>query len=389
MATSKGKSIVCQVCGNETPFDERLCRHCGGIPLFANERETPKEKDDNYYNFLEEEINYLKQKMESLSIENEENKKNIQELEKDLFSQRAGLNLLLNEVEKKLKLDRATFFEMWEDSVKQHFRIMILKDNFLEKKLEMISQSSSENLPQFEDFILKVEESFYLLDIDEILKALKEALNLSQSNLPLIVFSGRFFFEMGRMDEAKSLIFSALKKGITSKEIFKLAAMISLFFGDFNQAKGFVEQYSKSGGEQFETFILRACIEANTGNWKEATRWSSLALKEEKNLFALLMLSFSLVMQKKYDQSKKIIEEELNLRPENKDIKHILHAIYLLGGDKVNAVSIRKSLKNERDYKICIQRERYFNTNKMLKFFRSFAPPIDKFLLELNVVDKV
>jgi len=111
--------------------------------------------------------------------------------------------------------------------------------------------------------------------------------------------------------------------------------------------------------------------------------------KEEKNLFALLMLSFSLSMQKKYDESKKALEEELKLHPENKDIKHILHAIYLLSSDKINAISIRKSLKNDRDYKICIERERYLNTNKMLKFWRSFAPPIDKFLLELNVVEKV
>ncbi len=389
MATSKSKSIVCQVCGNETPFDERLCRHCGGIPLFANERETLKEKDDNYYNFLEEEINYLKQKIESLSIENEENQKSIQELEKDLFSQRAGLNLLLNEIKKKLKLDRTTFFEMWEDSVKQHFRIMIFKDIFLGKKFEMISQSSTENLPQFEDCILRAEESFYSLDIDGILRALTEALNLSQSNLPLIVFSGRFFFEVGRMDEAKNLILSALKRGITSKEIFKLAAMISLFLGNFKEAKNFVHLYTKNGGAQFEGFILKCCIDANMGNWDEATKWSTLALKEEKNLFALLMLSFSLSMQKKYDESKKALEEELKLHPENKDIKHILHAIYLLSGDKINAISIRKSLKNDRDYKICIERERYLNTNKMLKFWRSFAPPIDKFLLELNVVEKV
>ena len=91
MATSKGKSIVCQVCGNETPFDERLCRHCGGIPLFANERETLKEKDDNYYNFLEEEINYLKQKMESLSIENEENKKKHSGTRKRPFLSKGGI----------------------------------------------------------------------------------------------------------------------------------------------------------------------------------------------------------------------------------------------------------------------------------------------------------
>ena len=391
MAAADKNRFLCQMCGKLTDAGSARCRNCGGNPVVQSGCSVSPCGPANGYAARSDsgqngsaEYEALRDQMDLLIRGNREMGFAVSALEKELVAAKAGLETLLGELCSGKLVVRARFIGKWAAQAKKDFKGMKLKEICARKKWEFLGKCPERKMRAMESMLAGAEKWFSAMEWDNAYSALRSAEALVPKNYPLTSFMARFALDMEKYSDAATYVGRSLEEKPLPIETLKLAALSYFLSGNESGAQACADRWIREAGENYEPLLLKAYIKAASGRWDEARRCSELAMSREEGLIPQLILAFSLIRQEKKRTARKVLDKASRDYPESPEVKHMQHALFLLSGSRKEAVSVRSSLVEAVDVRLCRKREKLLDANKIESFFETVKPDMEMVMRDLN-----